>query len=229
MLKIPFSEEERRGNKLMAWWNGVGSAKVFEWDTNALLMERIIGDRSLKTMALDNQDNEATQIICQVADLLHADKKNILPGLTPLTTWFDELFSSADKYGDIIRESSRMAAILLKRQQNITILHGDLHHDNVLYSSERGWLAIDPKGLIGERAFDYVNILCNPNKETALAEGRLTREIDVISQHTGINRRYLLEWTVAWAGLSSVWFLNDNQDGSLPMDVARLALKELNN
>jgi aminoglycoside/hydroxyurea antibiotic resistance kinase len=42
------------------------------------------------------------------------------------------------------------------------VLHGDLHHGNVLDFGLRGWLAIDPKGLLGERGFDFANIFTNP-------------------------------------------------------------------
>jgi streptomycin 6-kinase len=40
----------------------------------------------------------------------------------------------------------------------------------------RGWLAIDPKGLCGERGFDFVNIFCNPDFALATAPGRLVRQ-----------------------------------------------------
>jgi hypothetical protein len=42
-------------------------------------------------------------------------------------------------------------------------LHGDIHHDNILDFGRRGWLAIDPKRLFGERGFDYANLFCNPD------------------------------------------------------------------
>lgn len=45
---------------------------------------------------------------------------------------------------------------------DVVVLHGDIHHGNVLDGGERGWRAIDPKGLLGERTFDFVNILLAP-------------------------------------------------------------------
>ena len=227
ILKIPFSPDEKKGSKLMIWWDGMGAAKVYEHEDNAILMERITGDRSLKAMAGNNRDDEATCIICGVADQLHALRNRELPELTPLDIWFNDLFTSAERYGGIFVECAELAAILLEQQPDITVLHGDLHHENILYSSERGWLAIDPKGLVGNRAFDYANILCNPDKEIALTEGRLSGQINVISENTGISRMHLLEWTAAWAGLSAVWFLNDDMDGSLPMEIAERALREV--
>ena len=204
ILKIPFSEEEKRGNKLMVWWNGLGAANVFKWDNDAILLERISSEHSLKSMVVNNNDDEATQIICELADILHSHTDKQLPELVALNVWFEDLFTYAGKYGGIFIESAKIASDLLKKQENITVLHVDLHHDNILYSPERGWLAIDPKGLIGERTFDYVNILCNPDKETALAQDRLTKQVQIISKHTGIEVNHLLKWTIAWAGLSAI-------------------------
>lgn len=223
-LKIPFSDEEKTGGRLMSLWDGLGAAKVFCYDDTAILMERITGRLSLKAMATGGQDTAATEILCDVVELLHLDRKETFPGLIPLNVWFRDLFSSAERYGGVFRKPAGIASSLIGNQRNMTILHGDIHHDNVLYSSERGWLAIDPKGLLGENTFDYVNILCNPDKETALADGRLMKQIDIISKKTGIEPSHLLKWTVAWAGLSAVWFLNDNLDGSLSMGVMEMGL-----
>ena len=227
ILKIPFTIEEKRGIKVLDWWNGVGVVKVFKSDDDAILMERIINDQSLKSMSINNQDDDATQIICDVAEVLHTSKKRPLPELTPLNTWFEELFLSAEKYGDIFLKSANTALSLLTKQSNSTVLHGDLHHENILYSSDRGWLAIDPKGLLGESAFDYVNILCNPTQKIALTEGRMMKQIEIISKNTGITIKHLLKWTVAWTGLSAVWFLNDNMDAHIPIEILKSAIMQL--
>ncbi len=90
------------------------------------------------------------------------------------------------------------------------MLHGDLHHGNVLDFGERGWLAIDPKGLLGEAAFDYCNLLCNPSHERALAPGRLERQFGVVVEATGTEAARLADWLVAWSALSSTWFALDD-------------------
>lgn len=224
ILKIPIAEEEKRGSKLLLWWNGNGAVTVLKCDDEALLMERISGSLSLETMAVNGQDDDATRIICATAAKLHSFAKGPLPELVPLDIWFRELFSSADGYGGIFRKSAHVAELLLGGQDKLTVLHGDLHHNNVLYSGQKGWLAIDPKGLIGDRTFDYVNILLNPDRGIALAEGRLMKQIDIISQCTGIEPYHVLKWTVAWAGLSAVWFLNDGMDAGLPVGVLKSAI-----
>lgn len=228
MLKIFMAEEERNGSKLMIWWNGVGAAKVFEYDNNAILMERIPDDSLLTTMATGRHDDEATRIICNVANLLHSCKNNSLPDLTSLEKWFTDLFLYADKFGEVFKRCADIAGDLLKNQDDIVALHGDLHHGNILYSADRGWLAIDPKGIIGERAFDYANILCNPNAEVALKKDRLLCQSGIISREAKIGFDKLLKWIAAWAGLSAIWSLNDGSKPDIAYNIAEIALKQLN-
>jgi streptomycin 6-kinase len=66
-------------------------------------------------------------------------------------------------------------------------LHGDIQHGNILDFGSRGWLAIDPKGLIGERSFDYANLFCNPEAAVALAPRRLARQVDVVAEAAGLS------------------------------------------
>ena len=109
------------------------------------------------------------------------------------------------------------------------VLHGDIHHGNILDFGPRGWLAIDPKGLTGERAFDYANIFCNPDLETATSPGRLARRAEVVAEAAALNRGRLLQWIVAWAGLSAAFSIEDGaspkaatarKEGASPKDAA---------
>jgi streptomycin 6-kinase len=107
------------------------------------------------------------------------------------------------------------------------VLHGDIHHDNILYFGERGWLAIDPKGLTGERGFDYANLFCNPDRATATDPVCFQRRIEVVAEAAGFDRKRLLQWVLAWAGLSAAWLLKDRMPAETPLGVAKLAAAEL--
>lgn len=232
IIKIPMEAEERKGSLLMVWWEGNGAAKVLEYDDNALLLERISGDHtSLVEMVKQNRDNEATSIICSAAKKLHSIKKDPPLEITTLEEWFKELWSTANKYGGIIQKCAVIAREVLDNQKDIVVLHGDLHHQNVLYSNTQGWVVIDPKGLLGERAFDYANIFCNPDKETALAPGRFMERLRIVSKEADLHTVYLLKWIIAWCGLSAAWILNEPHEGETPdidLGVAEIALRILN-
>jgi len=120
------------------------------------------------------------------------------------------------------------ARALLDSQRDMAVLHGDAHHDNILDFGERGWLVIDPKRLYGERAFDYANIFCNPDladpvPPAAIVPGRFERRLDIVAAQAGLDRRRLLQWVLAWCGLSAAWYLDDGDDAAIDLDIAAQA------
>jgi streptomycin 6-kinase len=221
ILKIALAAEEKLGGRLMVWWGGQGAARVLAQDDEALLLERATGFHSLSHFARHGHDDEATRILCAAIARLHAVKKPQPTDLIPLETWFADLWPAAEKHGGILTRCADAANELLAAPRDIVMLHGDIHHDNVLDFGVRGWLAIDPKGLIGERGFDYANIFCNPDYATATAPERLVRRVTIVTEESGIERTRLLKWILAWAGLSAAWFMNDNlpADDNLRADI----------
>ncbi|MBO0860121.1 MAG: 3'-kinase [Chloracidobacterium sp.] len=230
MLKIALEEEERRGAALMVWWNGEGAARVLAHDHDALLMERAIGADSLVEMARNGHDDQASRILCEVAAKLHAPKDYPPPStLMPLSHWFEALDRAVSRFEGVWRRAASTARELLACPQDVAILHGDIHHGNVLDAGPRGWLAIDPKGLVGERGFDFANIFCNPDLEMATAQGRLARQTSVVAAVAGLDRVRLLKWILAFAGLSAAWMIEDGQQPGLALAVGELAASELGN
>ncbi|PTR16152.1 streptomycin 6-kinase [Nitrosospira sp. Nsp2] len=234
MLKIAIDTEEKFGGLLLKWWDGQGAAHVFAHEGVALLMERAEGPASLADMARghrDDGDDQASRLICRVVEQLHAPaaRSRPLPDLVPLAHWFRELELAAARHGGILTTCAETARRLLASERDIVPLHGDIHHGNILDFGPRGWLAIDPKRLTGERGFDYANLFCNPEAAIALAPGRLTRQADVVAEAAGLERERLLKWIMAYAGLSAAWFIGDGEwePAKAALAVAELAAAEL--
>ncbi|HBL7238694.1 TPA: phosphotransferase [Serratia liquefaciens] len=223
MLKIAREQEEKFGGLLMCWWQGEGAARVLAWHEDGILLERAQGSRSLPQMVRDGDDRQATEILCLVVARLHAPRAEPLPELIPLHQWFNSLWPAAQAHGGMLRLSARVAAELLTSPREQTVLHGDIHHDNVLDFGERGWLVIDPKRLYGERAFDYANIFCNPNYGIATDPDIFQRRVVQICQLAGLERQRLLQWILAWAGLSAAWFMEDGEAADIDFRVAEQA------
>ncbi|TRW97491.1 APH(6) family putative aminoglycoside O-phosphotransferase [Paracoccus sp. M683] len=216
MLKLLHEPEERRGVQLLDWWGGDGAAQVLARDSNgaALLMERATGTRALADMARGAEDDEASRILCATIARLHAPRPGRPPPLKPLAEQFHALAPMAATHGGILTRCAEIAVELLASPQGVVPLHGDIHHDNVLDFGARGWLAIDPQGLLGERGFDYANIFTNPDlsdpaRPVATRPGMFERRLQVVTQASGLPQRRLLQWIVAWTGLSASWFLGD--------------------
>lgn len=232
MLKIARVDEERRGGRLMAWWAGEGAAPVLAHAGEALLMERASGVRSLSQMARTGNDEEACRILCTTAARLHAPRQSPLPDLVPLAQVFRALESAARTHGGILACCAEAARLLLAAPQDAVVLHGDLHHENVLDFGERGWMAIDPKGFYGERGFDFANIFTNPDLSdssvpVATDPERFSQRLASICEAASLDRERLLLWVLAWCGLSWAWFLEDGEDAPVNRKVAELAAARL--
>lgn len=217
MLKVATIAEEARGSRQLAWWNGAGAARVFELEGDAVLMERAYGRLSLVEMSLGEHDDEATSVIVKVAAALHRPVASTPPALVSLGEWFTSLFRAAPSAGRELELAASTARRLLATSAEVLPLHGDLHHWNVLdFAGE--WRAIDPKGLVGERSFDLVHLLRNPDSATALAPGRLAGRVERVAREASVDRARLVEWALAFAGLSAAWAI---EDGENPADDLR--------
>ncbi|WP_430912170.1 aminoglycoside phosphotransferase family protein [Methylobacterium sp. sgz302541] len=232
MLKLSDEEEERMGGVLMEWWDGDGAARVLAQEDGALLMERAAGPGSLSDMARAGRDDEACRILCATAARLHAPRPRPQPALIPLDYWFRALEPMAATHGGLLARCDAAARELLATSREVLPLHGDLHHGNVLDFGARGWLAIDPKRLLGERAFDFANIFTNPDladptRPVAIRPDRFARRLAVVAEAARLERERLLLWILAWCGLSAAWFMEDGDTALIDLSVAGLAAAEL--
>jgi len=225
ILKIATHKEEIAGNGLMRWWNGDGAARVYAHENAALLLERAAEPtRSLTSFTMAGRDEEGLRAACHVAARLHAPRRTPPPPLVPLTRWFASLHPLAQAHGGILAEASVTAQALLKSPQTPTVLHGDIHQDNVLYFGERrNWLAIDPKGLIGERAFDFANLFLNPGEHIPVDPKRFERRLGIVAEAARLDRTRLTQWVLAWSGLSAAFSLEDGDKPGVALAVARLS------
>jgi streptomycin 6-kinase len=225
MLKVA-PGEEKEGGAILHWWDGEGAVRVYALEDDAVLMERVEGQRSLVEMARHGDDDEATRILCAATDKLHRPRGKALPKAPTLHEWFEPLAPAAAERGGLLARADEAARHLLATPHDVVLLHGDIHHGNILDGGVQGWLAIDPKGLLGERTFDYANILRDPDGEVALRPGRLRRQVTVIAEAARVERRRLLQWVLAFCGLSAAWIYADGESPDLDLAVAALAADE---
>jgi streptomycin 6-kinase len=225
MLKRALAEEERRGNRLVATWPGEATAPVLRAEGPLLLMERAEGGRDLAAMARGGADDEATRVLARLARLLHAAAPERLD-LVPLARRFRALLS-ADLRGEQFATAAEAYRLATAAAAPPRPLHGDLHHGNVLDFGAKGWRAIDPKGLLGDPAFDLANVVRNPDPAWARTPGRVRRQAEIAAEAARVPVRQVLRWTCALAGLSAAWHLDDGGDPTGDLDLLELARGEL--
>ncbi len=214
LLKPGAGEDEARGGAMLAWFGGHGAARVFGLAPDAVLMEWLDGE-TLGDVARAGRDDAATLILADVVERLHARRDGPPPELTTLRRRFASLFRTDPQRWPVdarplVARAAVIAEGLLDADAPATPLHGDIHHDNILRSGDR-WLAIDPKGLVGDPAYDYANSFQNPERAEALVldAGRLARHATALAERTVIPRRHILAWAVAHTALSGAWNLED--------------------
>jgi len=100
---------------------------------------------------------------------------------------------------------------LLANPRAVRPLHGDLHHDNVL-QGPRGWLAIDPKGVLGDPGFDAANMFYNPLDRDALCHDpiRIAHMAEVFAKTLNQPPPAILDHAIAYGCLSASWHHEDD-------------------
>jgi streptomycin 6-kinase len=104
------------------------------------------------------------------------------------------------------------------------VVHGDLHHDNVLRSGRAGWLAIDPHGWVGDPGFDAGPLLYNPDPGRAADDllAPVSRRVEQLADGMDVPDERVVRWGFVAAMLSEVWSAEDGEAGGRPLAVARL-------
>lgn len=231
VLKIltPIGHEERSGAIALRCFNGHGAVTLYREDDGAHLLEYVEGD-DLVGMVKSGQDDRATAIIGDVLNQLHATKPPYPDGLFSLERWFSALFKKAEterlsgQTDSIYIRGTRVAERLLAEPRDVSVLHGDIHHENIRYHRERGWLAFDPKGLIGERTYDAANTLCNPMNMPELVENeaRILRTAGILSDKMDIELTRVLSFVYAYCCLSAAWSVSVDEEVTGTLAVAAL-------
>jgi streptomycin 6-kinase len=216
ILKPVVYEEEGRGADLLAWYAGEGAATVFDRHGHTIFMEWLDGV-PLSQAVRQGRDDEATIAIATLVSRLHQPRGEPPEGMQPLRERFQTLFDTDVRAWphtarDLYARANGIAIRLFDKPAAVVPLHGDLHHDNIL-SSGRGWLAIDPKGLLGDPAYDLANIFLNPvgSADVAAHPKTIAARADILSERLGYNRKRILGWAAAHAALSACWNLADEK------------------
>ncbi len=223
ILKLLSSAEvdEQRGAFALHYFNGHGAVKLLRYDDRAQLLEYASGD-ALVTLVERGEDENATRVIAQVIKQLHSVPQDAPHGgMVMLDDWFRALLEKAageKRAGSasIYVRGASLAERLLVDQQEIRVLHGDIHHYNIR-SSPRGWLAFDPKGVVGERTYDCANTLCNPVIPALVHnETRLLHNATILADALTLEVWRVLAFTYIYACLNASWWtrLSDREEAS---------------
>lgn len=192
-------------------YGGQGCAKVLNADTDngVMLLEQL----SPGTMLSQVEDEE--QVIEEYIKVWKAlrrprPKDGEFPSVQHWMTGLSRYQNSKAQSESLILEDLVLKAQTYFREsseENEELLHGDLHHENILYSDEHGWFAIDPKGVVGNPYFDLVSFLTNQLKDNP--QKRLELRINRLCEGLKLERLRLLKAALALSILYAFWAVED--------------------
>jgi len=205
MLKAAMQPREVRAAGYLTWLDGVGAPEVLALEDDAMLMERVVGPRSVLAMEAAGDERGALSVLCEVAAALHAPRPKPPPEVLDLTAWFGRLIELGPSQGGVFDRAATLAAPLLAAQRDVRPLHGDLHHWNVLDGGDRGWLAIDPNALIGDRALEFALMVLPTDLVRDTDPETLRRRAHIVGDFASVEPRRVLTWLMAQSALWRLW------------------------
>jgi streptomycin 6-kinase len=185
-------ETEHEGDALELW-DGRGAVRLFAHDRErwALLIERCWPGTQLWELP----DEEATEIAAGVLEQVWVPADRPFRRLEDeAARWSEQLptrpldAALVDRAVSFLREAG-------PTQRESVLLHQDFHGGNVLHS-ERGWLAIDAKPLVGEREFDVASLIRDRRPTTKSA---MERRLDYLVDRLGLEPERTRGWAIAHA------------------------------
>jgi streptomycin 6-kinase len=208
--------DEWRSGEVLAHWDGQGAVSLVEQAPGAVLIERAMPGDDLSAMVQDGRDDGATLILCDVMRRLNRPAPAAAP-FRAAVDWgqgFERNRAAAVRVGmngDLIDRAERLFHRLSETQADQIVLHGDLQHYNVVRDASRGWLAIDPKGILGEPAYETGAMLRNP-----IADQRLCADSQIIDRRAtticgdlGYSYERVVGWCFSQWVLADLWAIED--------------------
>jgi streptomycin 6-kinase len=202
-LDTPALAREALALKAYANFGGVA---VLNEQEGVLLLEYVLPGESLKSY-LPHDADQALAICCEVMSKLHQAP---LPktGLPHISDWLAAIDKPWDMPKAYLEKARKFKAKLLKNKSKYVLLHGDLHHDNILRNNV-GWKVIDPKGVIGF-----------PLNEVWAFIQDIEKEAPYIANKLGVDTEQVAQWYFVHLILSTCWNLEDGLSPQLFWDLA---------
>ncbi|MGD7052721.1 aminoglycoside phosphotransferase family protein [Sutcliffiella horikoshii] len=217
----------------LRYFAGQGMVKIIDVETKKgiLILDHLFpGD----TLAILQNDLKATEIAAGIMESLWVPETpdSNLPQIEEREQSLIKFFKAhptgkAPITQDLLQKATNTFRSLLFEKQERYILHGDLHHYNIL-KAKTSWVAIDPKGLVGEREYDTIQFLLN-NLPDQDIEPILSKRIAVLVDNLKLDERRILAWGFAHSVLSVCWSLEDGEEYSEPFYKSIFVFDKLHN
>lgn len=200
--------------KMLKYLDGRNSVELLRFDEKrfAFLLEKLTPGKNLKTI-YQNDEAKAVEIVIEVmrAFWQKAPEDSNFPRLED---WFKGFDSAAKTEfpASYIKRARKFFDELTESKQKM-LLHGDFHHENILSATREPFLAIDPKGIVGDIGYDISIFLINHAgwlKSEPDLRGKLDKAIRKFAESFEIEPQNVRKWVFAHTVLSAWWTFEEN-------------------
>ncbi|QJD82932.1 aminoglycoside phosphotransferase family protein [Cohnella herbarum] len=218
VLKSSFMKDElSKEISVLRAYQGRGAINVLyaDEDRGMALLEGADPGMPLSTI---EDDTRATDIFCEVFRRLHLS--------APSGSQFPSMkkhFAAIERYREKfvhdnissplpenwVENAEECLAYLIATTSENVLLHGDLHHENILRQGEEQWVVIDPKGIIGDIHFETIQYLLNYEDRGGDREHVLRTRIAIMADRLGLDPRRIAMWGVARGVLEACWIIEE--------------------
>ncbi len=201
------------------------AVEIYEQDELATLMEHLPGP-TLTEDVKNGNDDAATTIIAQIAAKIQTVPVPENHSFIGLREWFRALLERAEKrngpHWKLFETAAGLAKDLLDDTPREVLLHGDLHHDNIIRDRQGRYKMIDPKGLIGDPAYEVANAFRNPDIAELVTKERIMRQASIFSDIMGIDKTRILAFGFVHAAISPLWSEQDGETDNGAINIAQI-------
>lgn len=206
-------------SKMLSELQGDGCCKIYDYDERhgLLLEERILPGNVLRE---DENLEERVRQFLKVFSTIHFSNKNIREYPTYLE-WLDNAYDYCIKNqqdNETLQQQMKLARKIgyemFEKYPERVLLHGDLHHDNMLKNQENTYVMIDPKGVIGPEIFDLPRYLLNELDPDLNSTGarHIQTAIGLIRKTLSYSIRDISRLFYMEVLLGNVWCLEDGEE-----------------
>jgi streptomycin 6-kinase len=226
VLKLGFDREAvDREARALTVYQGQGSVRLLHSDikNGALLIERADPGISLKSL-FPPDDPAAVVHAATVMKRLHAAPVPDPSAFPVLHHWFAVLEIANSLPEGRLTKARELSRDLLKTSDKSVLLHGDLHHDNILSRGE-SWVAIDPKGVLGDPAYEVGAFISNPIPnilDHPHLPDLLMRRIDSFAVLLDQDPQRLCQWSYVQSMVTAGWMVEDNSNPQVFLKIAEI-------
>lgn len=216
-----------KGHNTLKKYNQQQFCKVFDVDleNGIMIEEQIIPGTVLRVVkSLD----ERIMIFCSLHKGLHITPKEseIYPTYLDWVSKAENELKTIGSFQDLylhMQIAKKICSDLFQIYPQKMLLHGDLHHDNILLNQNGTYTIIDPKGVLGHPIFDLPRFILNEMEDEITKElfDKINYIITIISKQLSVPQTVIKKLFYMEVVLSQAWNAEDGD--AVRMDMVRFA------